>query len=62
MFFFVVFRTGRSVLSDFRTNLKVHFLTSGHHWNDSGPAAEPQAAAGQAGEGEKRKQKCRGDT
>ncbi len=55
MFFFVVFRTDRSVLSDFRTNLKVYFLTSGHHWNDSGPAAEPQAAAGQAGEGEKRK-------
>ncbi len=59
----MVFRTCRCVLSDFRTNLiKVYFLTSGHHWHDPGPAAEPQAAAGQAGEGEKRKQKCRGDS
>ena len=36
-------------------------MTSGHHWNDPGPAAEPQAAARQAGEGEKRKQNCRGE-
>ncbi len=28
----------------------------GHHWHDSGPAAEPQGSVGQAGKGEEGQQ------